>query len=166
MNFEIYDHRNGGRAVGVVERMGIENVIAQVNPPIGGIEPKDVTKPIVEALGKLGWSGQVLVGQGTKIAITSAHAEVGLAIQFGNISRIYADLLKLQALYLEEKIASAVIIIPHRDLLFRLSSTGKTDNRCAFERVKREMPVFSKVITVPMLIYGVFTEDEDHAESE
>lgn len=166
MNFEMYDHRNGGRSVGMAERMGIENVIESLEPPYGKLEPREVTGPILEALGKLGWSGQVLVGQGTKIAITSMHSDVGLAVQFGNISRIYADLLKLQTLYIEEKISSAIIIVPHRDLLGRLSSSGKTDNRCSYDRVIREMPVFAKVITVPTLIYGVFPEEDKDARDK
>lgn len=166
MKFKLYDHRNGGRSVGMVERMGVENVVDHVIPPIGKLEPKEVTGPILDALVRLGWSGQVLVGQGTKIAITSMHADVGLAVQFGNVSRVYADLLKLQTLYIEEKITGAILIVPCRDLLGRFSVNGTTDNRCAYERITREMPVFAKVITVPMLVYGVYTEDENHAQCE
>ena len=162
MKFKVYDHRNGSRAVGAADRMNVENVINFVYPPIGSFEAKEITKPILDALGRLGWSGSVKVGRGTGISISSLHADVGLAVQFGNISRIYADLLKLQVLYLEEKIASAVIITPMKSLLPRLSSSGKGDNRCNYDRIAREMPVFSKVITVPMLIYGLYTEDEEN----
>lgn len=161
MKFDIYDHRNGLRSVSPAERMGVENIIESISSPIGKVSPKDITMPIKDALGRLGWSGSVNVGRGTKITITSARGDVGMAIQFGNISRIYADFLKLQALYMEEKLSSAIVVVPHKNMLKLLSSSGGPDNRCSFERISREMPIFSKVITIPILLYGIYTEDEN-----
>ena len=161
MKYDILDHRRGLRSVPPEERMGVENLLDSIIYPVGKLTPKEVTDPIKQGLYTLGWSGKVSIGQGTKISITSVHSDVGMAIQFGNISRIYADLMKFQALYVEEKIASAIVIVPHNDLLSRLSKTGGLDNRCSFERISREMPIFSKVITIPIIVYGIYTEDED-----
>ena len=159
MQYEVLDHRHGLRSVPSAERMGVENLLDSIICPEGKLTPKEVTDPIKQGLLALGWSGKVTIGEGTNISIASVHADVGMAIQFGNISRIYADLMKFQALYVEEKIASAIIIVPHKDIITRLSKTGGLDNRCSFERVSREMPVFSKVINMPIIVYGIYTED-------
>ena len=160
MLFDIYDHRNGARSVALAERLGVENLIDGIRPPEGKLSPKDVTGRIREGLTELGWSGTVTVGRGTKITITAERGDVGLAMQFGNISRIYADLLKVQTLYIEGKIASAIIIVPHNTLLQRLRHSVGLDSRCSFVRVIRELPVFAKVITLPILVYGVYSEGD------
>lgn len=159
MIFETYDHRNGQRGVPVAERLGLENLLETINAPVGKLVPKDITEPIRSGLRDLGWSGAVPVGLGTNITITSVHGDVGIAIQFGNVSRVYADLLKFQTLFLDGKISCAILLVPHRDLISRLSSSGGTDNRCTYERIVRELPVFSKVITLPLLVYGLFIEE-------
>jgi len=164
MRFELYDHRHGQRSVPAAERMGVENLLEKIVYPDGKLTTKEVMNPIKEGLNALGWSGKVAVGQGTNISITSMHTDVGIAIQMGNISRIYADLMKLQALYVEDKMASAIIIVPHKDLLARLSKSGELDNRCSYDRIVRELPVFSKVILVPTLVYGIYEQGDENAE--
>ena len=161
--FETYSHRNGFRAVAPEERMGVEMAIEGVIVPDGKIAPRDVVDPIRERLTKLGWSDSVEIANGTKISITGIHGEVGIAIQFGNVSRIYADWLKLQALFLEGKISGAVILVPHGRLLKRLNENMSSANRCSFDRVCREMPVFSRVITLPIVIYGLCFKEEENA---
>ncbi len=160
MYYETYDHRHGLRSVPAAERMGVENLLDSISSPVGKITTKEIVEPIKDGLKSLGWSGKVAIGGGTNISIASVHGDVGITVQFGNISRIYADLMKFQALFIEEKIGSAIIIVPHKDIIPRLSKTGGLDNRCSYERVSREMPVFSKVITVPVIVYGIFMEDE------
>lgn len=164
MNFEILDHRNGFRSVSSAERMGVENLLEKIAYPDGVLSSKEVLEPIKDGLTALGWSGKVAIGQGTNISINGVHADVGMAIQLGNVSRIYADLMKFQALYFEEKIASGIIIVPHKDMVTRLSKSGGTDNRCTFNRLARELPIFSKVITMPILVYGIYTKEVEDAE--
>ena len=161
MRYEILSHRQGVRSVPVADRMNVENLLDSLIFADGKLMPKEVTDPIRQGLIALGWSSNVAIGQGTNISIASVHKDVGMAIQFGNISRIYADLMKLQTLYIEEKISSGIIIVPHRDLISRLSKSGGLDNRCSFNRLVRELPIFSKIITIPIIVYGVYTEDEN-----
>jgi len=161
--YETYNHRNSYRAVAPEERMGVETAIEGVILPEGKIVPKDVLDPIRERLTGLGWSDSVEIANGTRISISGVHSDVGIAIQFGNISRIYADLLKLQALFLEGKIDGAIILVPHGHLLKRLNENMSSPNRCSFDRVCREMPVFARVITLPILIYGLCFEEETNA---
>lgn len=164
MLYEILDHRHGLRAVSAEERSNVENLLENLTFPSGKLKPNDVVNPIKNGLIDLGWSGKVSVGQGTNISITSVHSDVGLAIQFGNISRIYADFMKLQVLFIEAKIASAIIIVPHKDLLARLSKGGGTDNRCSYGRIARELPIFKKILTIPTLVYGVYTQGDEDVE--
>ena len=84
--------------------------------------------------------------------------DIGLALQFGNISRIYADLLKLQSLFLDAKARGAVVVVPSKSLLHLLSRSGGTDNRCHLERIRRELPIFSLVITMPIAFYGIIPD--------
>jgi len=70
------------------------------------------------------------------------------------MARFYADLLKLQAQFLEEKITSAIYILPTRN-----AAKVMGENIANFERLTAELTnTFSKVITVPLLIYGFYTE--------
>lgn len=159
MLYEILDHRHGARSVHSGVRMGVENLLDSITYPSGKLSTQEVIAPIKHGLGALGWSGKVAIAQGTNISIASVHSDIGMAIQFGNVSRFYADLMKFQALFVDDKLACGIMIVPHRDFLSRLSKSGGLDNRCSFERVSREMPIFSKVITMPMLVYGVYTEE-------
>ena len=133
----------------------IEADIHGLQVPNGAIAPNAVTRPIREALTRHGWSGEVFLSRESKITISGQKGNIGLAIQFGNISRIYADLLKLQSLFLDAKLLGAIVIVPARSLLPSLSKTGGTDNRCNLDRIKRELPIFSLVITMPIAFYGI-----------
>ena len=155
---ELYEHRNGLRSVSPGERMGVENLLERINIQPGHVSTAQLKTDIRIELTALGWSDKIFIANGSKISITAVHGDVGLAVQFGNISRVYADMLKLQTLYIENKIASGIILTPHGDLVKRLSKNGdSTDNRCTFDRIQRELPIFSKVITIPLIIYGLYT---------
>ena len=76
--------------------------------------------------------------------------KIGLCIQTGNVARTYADMLKLQALYTDGKINAGVLVLPVKECA---DTFGK--NVANFERFLRELLyVFSKVITVPLLVVG------------
>ena len=163
MLIELYEHRNGLRSVSPGERMGVENLLDRIGISKGHMTTKQIKASIRVELTALGWSDKIQIAKGSKISITAIHGDVGLAIQFGNISRVYADLLKLQTLYIENKIASGIILVPHNDLVTRLSKNeDSNDNRCSFARLQRELPIFSKVITIPLIIYGLYTEETKH----
>ncbi len=64
------------------------------------------------------------------------------------MSRFYADLLKLQSLYLESVIEQGVFVLPARNVAVSLG-----DNTANADRLIRELPIFRKVITIPLLVY-------------
>ena len=76
--------------------------------------------------------------------------KIALCLQTGNMARFYADLLKLQAQFLDGKITSAIYILPTKRAAKKMG-----ENMANFERMVSELKnLFSKVITVPLLVYG------------
>jgi hypothetical protein len=80
-----------------------------------------------------------------------------LCVQTGNAARVYADLLKLQALNTAGKIDSAVC------LLFTKSAGKKVgSNLASFERLVLELrTVLRGVVTVPLLVIGLALPHEE-----
>jgi len=94
-----------------------------------------------------GWSGEVPVARGSDMTITSMKDGVGLCLQTGNMARMYADLVKLQTLYLDNAITSAVIVLPSQPLALQLG-----DNIAQAARLERELEIFRKAYHVPTLL--------------
>jgi hypothetical protein len=94
-----------------------------------------------------GWSGEVPVARGSDMTITSMKDGVGLCLQTGNMARMYADLIKLQTLYLDGAIASAIIVLPSQPLALQLG-----DNIAQAARLERELEIFRKAYHVPTLL--------------
>ena len=72
-----------------------------------------------------------------------------MCFQTGNVGRIYADLLKLQTLYTRGNITAGIILIPQIKTAKELGS-----NMASYERLIRELPIFSQVITMPIVVIG------------
>ena len=118
---------------------------------------KSVTKAtatrdcILETLRKRhGWSDEVTLCSAAKISITGKKSDVGLCIQTGNVSRFYADLLKLEYLFKKELIHGAIYILPDK-LLAKVWG----QNIANFERFTNEVGIFSQIIHTPLLILGI-----------
>ena len=78
------------------------------------------------------------------------NGRIALCLQTGNMARFYADLLKLQAQFLDEKINAAIYIVPMKDAAKRMGQ-----NMANFERMISELKnLFDRVITVPIIILG------------
>lgn len=97
-----------------------------------------------------GWSDKIQISPRRKLTITAMHRKIGLCLQTGNMARFYADLLKLQSLFLEETIYGAVYILPTRQTAKLMG-----DNLAHFERLTSEISEeFHRVITIPMQVIG------------
>ena len=81
---------------------------------------------------------------------------IGLCFQTGNVGRIYADLLKLQTLYTKGNITAGIILIPQNQTAKELGS-----NMANYERLIRELPIFSQVITMPIVVIGFDGTEEN-----
>jgi hypothetical protein len=104
----------------------------------------------VAALRSRGWSSEVTVSRGSDMSITSMRENVGLCLQTGNMARMYADLMKLQTMYLNDAIQGAVFVLPSQPVALAMG-----DNIAQAARLERELEIFRKAYYVPTLIVAL-----------
>ena len=150
MKHSIHSHGSGNEIVPPAIRKELESAIGAVTiSPVRGVSTK-LRKAIIDRLKIYGWSGEIAVAQGSNIKVTSIKSDVGLCLQTGNMARMYADLIKLQTLYLNNAIKSAVIIVPSEPVAKLLGS-----NIAQAKRLARELDIFKKAYYVPTLIFAL-----------
>lgn len=140
-------HKSGDKVIAQDIQNHILQAIAAVTIPIKRGSATNIRKQIIQCLHDFGWSDNVRLDSNSNINITSAYKQIGLCVQFGNYSRVYADLIKLQTLFLRGNIISGVLIVPSphaaRILGQNLANSG---------RIKKEVEIFNSVFTMPLLI--------------
>lgn len=142
-------HRFGDKVVPDDIQREITQAISNSKTAPAKRSSSHIKDEILEFLQGAGWSAEVELDPVSRITITSCKKKVGLVFQTGNMARMYADLLKLQTLYLRETIIAGVFIVPTYEAAQSLG-----DNITNFDRLKKELPIFERAITVPILIYG------------
>ncbi len=150
MKFSTHSHCAGDKSVSVAHQNEVRQVIASIciAPKIGAA--RKLRDSFLGALKTFGWSSEYPVAIGSDITITSVKQGVGLCLQTGNMARMYADLIKLQTLYLDGAIKSAVIVLPSQPMAKLLGS-----NIAQAKRLERELEIFRKAYHVPTLIYAL-----------
>lgn len=150
MRSEIHYHQNAQKIIPSDFQHQVLKTITEATVK----KPISTQKIRISILGPLhndGWSDEIRVAPtSSKIDITSMKANIGLCFQTGNMSRLYADILKLQTLYAEDRIKGSICIVPKRAFA---KSFGQ--NIVNYERFVKEINIFCKTITVPILIYGI-----------
>jgi hypothetical protein len=150
--YTTHSHSDGGAEVPRTHQEQIERCIAAMVSPVRRGAAPQMRDEFSAALAAAGWSGEVSVSPPeSAMTITSKKAHTGLCLQTGgNMSRIYADLLKLQALYLNNVIRCGVFVLPSAHAAKILG-----DNIAQADRLIRELAIFRKVVTIPLLVYSV-----------
>jgi hypothetical protein len=150
MMYATHSHNDGDRLLPAAHKADICSAIGAMTHPIQRHAAQALRRQFLDALICAGWSGEfVLQATISDISITSVNRTTGLCLQIGgNMSRFYADLLKLQSLYLERVIEQGVFVLPARNVAVSLG-----DNTANADRLIRELPIFRKVITIPLLVY-------------
>ena len=105
---------------------------------------------VLQRLQELGWSGRARVDGDSKITVSSMNGTVALCLQTGNMSRIYADLLKLQVLYARGKASAAIMILPTKD-----SARKMGENLANFDRLVSELMIYKDILSIPMVVMGL-----------
>ena len=150
MKFSLHSHCSGDAAVPAALRKEVESAITAIPlRPSLGAAPK-LRDAFLAHLKTSGWSSELAVAQGSDITITSVKNEIGLCLQTGNMARIYADLIKLQTLYLNNAIKAAVIVVPSEPAAKLLGSNIAQDRRLI-----RELDIFKKAYHVPTVIFAL-----------
>lgn len=154
MKIEKYDHQNGLKTVpeSILDKtlevfVKYENTIQKSN--VSMVKPELKKRLMLE-----GWSSEYRLDVDSKITITSFQQNVGLCFQTGNVGRVYADLLKLQTLYVKGNLTAGILIVPQKSMGAVFGS-----NCASYERVIKELPIFSQVINMPLVVVGFEEEN-------
>jgi hypothetical protein len=144
-----HEHCGGNSVLPIALRKEIESAIAKCSViPARRAAPR-IGAAIEGALTNAGWSGEVRLAGASGITITSAKLGVGLCLQTGNMSRMYADLLKLQQMFLKGSIKVGVMIVPGL-----LAAKEMGENIINADRLKRELDIFRSVIHMPLVVFA------------
>ena len=146
----IAQHQGGVDEIGPKVVQEIESTIVSCTVPIKARSATAVRCHVLGELSLRGWSGEVSVDPvASRITIASVKDGVGLCLQTGNMARMYADILKLQKLYLDGKVNTGVMILPTLDAAKKMG-----DNIVHSNRLISEMNIFRKVIHMPIAIFS------------
>lgn len=94
-----------------------------------------------------GWTSNVRIHPEYDLTVTGMSGDLAFQIQTGNISRAMYDLLKLEYLYKEKKIAAAALALPTKEAADAIAS-----NVAHVDRVWGELQLLHHIINVPLLI--------------
>lgn len=150
MNCTLYSHCAGGQAIPKVIQKEIEASIKAITVKPAPRAAPNIRDAFLAHLKSSGWSSEVAVSMDSDMTITSMKDSVGLCMQTGNMARMYADLIKLQTMYLDNAIKSAAIIVPSQPMAALLG-----DNIAQATRLERELAIFRKAYHVPTLIFAL-----------
>lgn len=150
MKYELYNHCAGLEAVSPALRAEIITAIkAIVVQPAKRTAPQ-IRAEFLDSVKESGWSDEVTIDDSSDITITSIKSGVGLCFQTGNMSRMYADLIKLQTLYLNNAIKAAIYVLPSNPVAKLIG-----DNVAEATRLERELKIFKKAYHVPTVVFSL-----------
>ena len=118
---------------------------------------RQINSAVQTRLSDTGWALDTRVHANYKLDINGLKNRVGLMIQTGNITRAFYDLMKFEVMHKNDRIDSAVLIVPTSGAARALGS-----NIANFARVTNELGLFRHIITVPCLVLGI---DEELGDS-
>jgi len=96
-----------------------------------------------------GWALNVNIEQSAKLKVFATKDDLAFQLQTGNMSRAPYDLLKMQYLFQAKKIEAAALALPTKE-----AAKAMGDNIANADRVIRELELFDRVITVPIMVIG------------
>lgn len=143
-----YEHHNGG--IIWTDKDLLEWITDIFEVPSIGIKPRCTTQIRQHVSNELlseGWGLDVKIDQELGLKVFGMKDDLAFQLQTGNMSRAPYDLLKLQYLYQSGKIEGAALAVPTRACANKIG-----DNIANFERICKELVVFDRVITVPILL--------------
>ncbi len=150
MKHVTHSHLGGSQAVSHVLQSEVVTAITAMDVrPMKGAATK-MRDAFLKGLLVAGWSAEMQISKDSKMTITSSKADVGLCLQLGNYARIYADLLKLQTLYLNRSIRSAIVVVPSRPIANILG-----DNLANAKRLEGELEILRLAYSVPTLVFSL-----------
>lgn len=147
-----YSHRNAFSILSATSSIynEIETVITKCEYRFGKHNTELIKKYLSSEFNKSGWADRVKINKKSNLTINFIKDRVGLCIQLGNVARTYADLLKISYLVQQKGIKAGIIIVPGEKESKLLGA-----NYANFERLVREIMLFSEIIDAPILILSL-----------
>lgn len=143
-----FSHLGGAELLPPKEAKEIIEALEHCSTPVKRGYGTDLRTEVLGALKRRGWTGKVQVAHGSRITIASQKNKIGLGIQTsGNMSRMYADLIKLQQMYLDDAIQVGVLVLPTS-----IAAKEMGDNLANSDRLESELHIFRKVIHMPLAV--------------
>jgi hypothetical protein len=143
-----HSHNGADELLPQLERREIEGALETCTLVAESGAARRIRSYIDRFLSERGWSGEVQVEPPSQITIASMKNKVGLCLQTGgNMSRMYADVLKLQKMYLDSIIGVGAVVLPTANAARLLG-----DNIANADRLEAELKVFRKVIHMPIAL--------------
>ncbi|MDX8355660.1 restriction endonuclease [Cognatiyoonia sp. IB215182] len=118
--------------------------------PAVKIEPRctsAVRKHVENEFLNEGWALNVNLDKSSGLSVFAMRDDLAFQLQTGNMSRAPYDLLKLQYLFQSGRIEAAALGLPRKEAAKIIG-----DNIANAERVIKELELFDRVITVPILV--------------
>lgn len=113
------------------------------------LSPSELKKAVGWSLVKAGWARNVRV-PGSRLSVNFVLDNAALCVQFGNVARTYADLLKLQTMHCLGKTSNGFIAVP-----VLAASRIMGSNHAQFERLVAEIELFRETISMPIGVIGL-----------
>ncbi len=143
-----YDHHNAASEWSDRE---IQEWLTDVfEAPAIGIKPRctsDIREHVSREFESNGWALNVRIDQDAQLTVFACKEDMAFQLQTGNMSRAPYDLLKLQYLFQSKKIEFAALAVPTKEAAKKIG-----DNIANAERICKELQIFDRVITVPILL--------------
>lgn len=149
MDLEIYSHNYGQQAIPPVMLKKMKNAINSIKFNYQRNSASVLRKLILDELHMLGWSDKTRIDVDTKITVTAMKEQIALCLQTGNMSRMYADLIKLQYLYQKDRAEAAFYLLPTKDTAKEMGS-----NMANLERLVTELKLYKHIISIPIVVIG------------
>ena len=89
----------------------------------------------------------VKLAESFELNVFAMHDDLAFQLQTGNMSRAPYDLLKLQYLFQSKRIEASALALPTKE-----ASKVIGDNIANAERVIKELELFDRVISAPILV--------------
>jgi hypothetical protein len=150
MKTRVYSHCSGAERVPASILEDVIAAAAAVEVRLERGAARRIRDQFVAEVRSRGWSSEVTVARGSDMSITSMREGVGLCLQTGNMARMYADLMKLQTLYLDNGIRAAIVVLPSQPVALAIG-----ENIAQALRLERELEIFRKAFYVPTLVVSL-----------
>ncbi len=99
----------------------------------------------------MGWYNSLKVDPKLNWKIQYYYEDTAILYYFSNKARASLDLVKIQHMHQSKKIKKSVYIV-----LCKKEAVEMGDNLANFENIVKEINIFNKIFTLPILLIGVY----------